>query len=245
MWSKYARIANDLREGIATGTYPAGSSLPPIPELIDTYGVARETVRRAIAALANEGLITPLPGIGTVVRDTSAVNLNSRPADPHPLWTTTAGEGSRMITLESGWTTADHEIAGRLSVPLGDRIIRRLRHYYKGQEVVLLQEQWVTNTVATAVLAATTYDLAGLDEQPADLYSLMRQAGLAPVETTEIVTTRMPGPDEKSVMSMPAGVPVLVTLRVTHGSGHVGLETSSFAACGDRTSQTYTVSVPL
>jgi DNA-binding GntR family transcriptional regulator len=244
MWTKYEKIARDLRDGIAKGEHPPGSALPPIPELMAKYDVARETVRNAIAALANEGLVTPQPGIGTIVRDTGVVNLHSRPAEPHPVWDSTAGADAKTVTVEAAWITADHEIAALLSVELASDVVRRLRHYYKGRDVVLIHEQWITGSVAKAIQTATSYDAASrTDEQPADLYTLMRQAGQSPIETTEVVTTRMPDPAEKEAMNMPAGVPVLVTLRVTRGPENTPLETSSFIACGDRASQTYTVPI--
>lgn len=242
MWSKYERIARELRELITDGTYAPGSALPAIPELMATYGVARETVRNAISALANEGLVTPRSGVGTIVRDTGTVNLHSKPTDPHPVWDSTVGDDSKTVTVEAGHGTADKEIAELLNVEAGDPVVRRVRHYYKGRDVVLLHEQWINGPVAAAILEHTSYDTADATaEQPTDLYSLMRDAQCPPAQTTEVVTTRMPDPDEKEIMNMPAGIPVLVTLRTTHDQQQTALETSSFVACGDRAEQTYTV----
>lgn len=242
MRTKYERIARELREKISDGTYAPGSTLPAIPELIATYGVARETVRNAISALANEGLVTPLSGVGTVVRDTSTVTMHSKPTNPHPPWASTVGDDSRTVTLEAEQTTADGEIAQRLGVEPGDQVVRRLRHYYKGRDVVLLHEQWIKMAVANAILEHTSYNPAdAAAEQTTDLYSLMREAKYIPAQTTEIVTVRMPDPNEKDIMSMPAGIPVLVTLRTTHDQDEKALETSGFVACGDRAEQTYTV----
>lgn len=243
MWTKYERIARDLREGISKGDHPPGSALPAIPELMAKYGVARETVRNAISALANEGLVTPKPGFGTVVRDTGTVNLHSQPSEPHPIWDNTAGEDSTTITVEAEWTTADHEIAGLLAVDQGSAVVRRLRHYTKGRDVVLIHEQWIPGPLAEAIKKSTGYDPGTTDEQPTDVYSLMRQAGRNPGSTTETVTTRMPTPEEREVMSMPAGIPVLVTTRITHDAASSALETSTFGACGDRAAQTYTVPI--
>lgn len=240
MWTKYERIARDLREAIARGEHPSGSVLPPIPELMARYGVARETVRSAISALANEGLVTPQSGIGTVVRDTGIVDLHSQPSQTHPVWDATAGSDARTVTVEARWTTADQEIAERLALEPNSDVVYRLRHYYKGRDIVLIHEQWITGSVASAIIRATSYDPGSMAEQPTDLYSLMTQAGLTPRETTETVTARMPDPNEREIMTMPAGIPVLITLRTTHGQDAV-LETSSFTACGDRASQTYTV----
>jgi len=244
MWSKKQRIAHDLREAIARGDYPAGTALPAITELMATYEVARETVRGAIADLAHEGLVTPRNGIGTIVRDLGRVELRSRPGAAHPEWSNTSGEVASTLTIEAGPATADRKIAERLELSLGDIVIRRIRHYSKGRDVVLLHEQWISGKVAETIRKKTGYDAGNREQQmPHDLYTLMRMAGHPPASTTEVVTTRMPDPSEKETMNMPVGIPVLLTLRVTDGESGEKLETSNFVGCGDRSSQTYTVPI--
>jgi DNA-binding GntR family transcriptional regulator len=63
----WARIADALRERISAGDPPPGSLLPSEAALSGEYGVVRNTVRRALAALEGEGLIQTLPGRGRVV----------------------------------------------------------------------------------------------------------------------------------------------------------------------------------
>jgi DNA-binding GntR family transcriptional regulator len=46
-----------------------GSAVPSESELAREFGVARNTVRRALAELERDGLIVALPGRGRVVRD--------------------------------------------------------------------------------------------------------------------------------------------------------------------------------
>ncbi|MFC5498055.1 GntR family transcriptional regulator [Caenimonas terrae] len=60
---KYHRIYLVLREQLADGCFSAG--LPGELALMDQFGVARVTVRRALEQLAGEGLITRQPGRGT------------------------------------------------------------------------------------------------------------------------------------------------------------------------------------
>src|SRR5439155_12480371 len=67
-WGAYARIADALRERLTAGDPPPGELLPSEAALCDEYGVARNTVRRALAALESEGLIETLPGRGRVAR---------------------------------------------------------------------------------------------------------------------------------------------------------------------------------
>jgi len=64
----WAQIADAQRARIIAGELPPGSLLPSEAVLCGEYGVVRNTVRRALAALEDEGLIETLPGRGRVVR---------------------------------------------------------------------------------------------------------------------------------------------------------------------------------
>jgi len=58
-------IAGALRERIAAGEWSATGRLPAERELAAEYGVARNTVRRAVEAIANDGTIERHIGRGT------------------------------------------------------------------------------------------------------------------------------------------------------------------------------------
>jgi DNA-binding FadR family transcriptional regulator len=60
-----------LRAEITSGTWPVGSRIPTEPELVERLGVARNTVREAIRALAHNGLLDIRQGSGTYVVATS------------------------------------------------------------------------------------------------------------------------------------------------------------------------------
>ncbi|SKA14284.1 Transcriptional regulators [Marinactinospora thermotolerans DSM 45154] len=68
-WRTYTRIAETLRRRIADGDLPPGSALPSEAALGQEFRVSRTTVRRALATLEGDGLVTTLPGTGRVVRD--------------------------------------------------------------------------------------------------------------------------------------------------------------------------------
>jgi GntR family transcriptional regulator len=68
---KYHRIYLVLREQLYEGRFDAG--LPGEIALMQQYGVARVTVRKALERLANEGLIHRAPGRGTTPVKTVAV----------------------------------------------------------------------------------------------------------------------------------------------------------------------------
>lgn len=65
------RVIARLRQQITSGTWPVGSRIPTEPELATQLGVARNTVREAVRALAHNGLLDIRQGSGTWVIATS------------------------------------------------------------------------------------------------------------------------------------------------------------------------------
>ncbi|MEE1930637.1 FadR/GntR family transcriptional regulator [Streptomyces sp. TRM 70351] len=65
------QVIDALRGQITTGEWPVGSRIPTEPELVAQLGVARNTVREAIRALAHNGLLDIRQGSGTYVVATS------------------------------------------------------------------------------------------------------------------------------------------------------------------------------
>ena len=64
---KYTAIYNDLKEKIEEGLYAPQSILPSENILTARYGVSRNTVRRAIARLADESYVQSIHGKGVIV----------------------------------------------------------------------------------------------------------------------------------------------------------------------------------
>jgi DNA-binding FadR family transcriptional regulator len=60
-----------LRRQITSGAWPVGSRIPTETELVEQLGVARNTVREAVRALAHTGLLDIRHGSGSYVRATS------------------------------------------------------------------------------------------------------------------------------------------------------------------------------
>ena len=63
----YRQIADILKRRILSGQYPPDSRIPTESELVEVYEVARTTVRRAVGALRDEGLVYTVPQRGTYV----------------------------------------------------------------------------------------------------------------------------------------------------------------------------------
>lgn len=68
---RYAQVARELKNAIASGVYPVGAHLPTEHQLCEQFGISRFTAREAVRILAAGGLVTRRPRIGTVVTATS------------------------------------------------------------------------------------------------------------------------------------------------------------------------------
>ncbi|HWM37425.1 MAG TPA: FadR/GntR family transcriptional regulator [Streptomyces sp.] len=80
------QVISALRGQITSGEWPVGSRIPTEPELVDQLGVARNTVREAVRALAHNGLLDIRQGSGTYVVATSELAgvMHRRFADADP-----------------------------------------------------------------------------------------------------------------------------------------------------------------
>jgi DNA-binding GntR family transcriptional regulator len=92
----HVQITTDLRGKLNAGTIPAGTALP-MASLAQQWGVCRETVRKALRALENDGLIKRYPQHG----------YRTLPAGS----TTPATEGTQPMTPHRQRAATDHEKA--------------------------------------------------------------------------------------------------------------------------------------
>jgi DNA-binding GntR family transcriptional regulator len=121
----YNRIATALADRIASGVYATGCRLPSGSELCREFGVSPMTVRRALAVLDNQGLISGEKGRGVFARSVdlgdSAFRLDSLTGD----W---LDESAEIRLLSAEMTRADERVARILAVAQGERVVylRRL-----------------------------------------------------------------------------------------------------------------------
>ncbi|GII84616.1 hypothetical protein Ssi03_26060 [Sphaerisporangium siamense] len=64
----YRQVANALRERITSGKIPVGRRIPSLVELEGEFDVARDTLRKAVQVLKDEGLVETVKGMGVYVK---------------------------------------------------------------------------------------------------------------------------------------------------------------------------------
>ncbi len=65
----YQQLATILRARIESGELPPGRVLPSEATLMQQFGIARETARKAVRVLRDEGIVHIVQGRGAYVRD--------------------------------------------------------------------------------------------------------------------------------------------------------------------------------
>jgi DNA-binding GntR family transcriptional regulator len=123
--SAFQTIVETLTERISEGIYSPRSRLPTSPQLCDEFGVSPMTVRRALATLKGQGLISCVQGRGSFVRSPDLSKSTFRLASLSGEWL----DGSAEIRLLSvSMTRADEQTAAMLRVAQGQRVacLRRL-----------------------------------------------------------------------------------------------------------------------
>ena len=119
----WRRVADSIEHGITAGVYASGEKLPAETEIAESYKVNRHTVRRALATLAERGLVRAERGSGTYVE--------ARPI-PYPLRARTrfseivgaGGREPRAELIASRIEPADRDLARRLELAVGTELVR-------------------------------------------------------------------------------------------------------------------------
>ncbi len=75
---KYERLRDHIVSCLESGEISPGDSLPSEQKLVEALGIARSTVRQALATLENEGLVRRVHGKGSFVEDDALRKLEKK-----------------------------------------------------------------------------------------------------------------------------------------------------------------------
>lgn len=120
----WRQIADRIRSAIASGEYDETGKVPPEMVLAAQFGVNRHTVRSALAALAQEGIVQAVQGRGTLILRKERLNF---PISRRTRFNQGIGDQAREkegILLASSEESATADLAARLQLPVGTRLIR-------------------------------------------------------------------------------------------------------------------------
>jgi AcrR family transcriptional regulator len=111
----YARIAAELRGRIERGELGPGQRVPSTREITVRWGVAMATATKVLATLRRDGLVRPVPGVGTVVSDRPPAPPAQPAAAARPPASRAAG-GPARTPADRGPGDAERIVAAAITV---------------------------------------------------------------------------------------------------------------------------------
>ncbi|MEL7296982.1 MAG: GntR family transcriptional regulator [Pseudomonadota bacterium] len=203
---RYEAIRAELLDRIRNNVWPPGFTVPREEDLADEFGVARGTVRRALASLVAAGLLERRKRAGTrVVEPTSHQSTLKIPIIRHEIETQGRDYGYRRLSAAEGADVRDeHELFSGAA----------LRH------VVCLhlgdgKPYQLENRLINVDLVPEALDEAFTEISPNEW--LLAQAPYSSVRTT--MRAAAAGADVATLLSLPEGAPVFVIERITRLDG--------------------------
>ncbi|MFD7547027.1 GntR family transcriptional regulator [Streptomyces sp. NPDC059816] len=235
----FRQVADALRAAITSGVYGPGDKLPSARELAGEYEITHVTASQAVAALKAEGLVESHVGRGVFVR---------APADRRRI-----DRGRGVLSDERGyyfdaqakgwvalapsvlhWGTAPADVATLMGIGADEPTFRRERNM--GPPGSTFPLQLATSYLPERIARGTR--LEERDTGPTGIYGLMEAAGHV-LHWIEVCNARMPTPQERELLRLGDGVPVLRLLRVTRNQHGECLEVNDTRMSAERFEVSY------
>lgn len=213
----FKQIAQQLRDAVTSGSLEPGDKVPSESQLMEQFGVARMTVRQALGDLRAEGLLVAEHGRGVFVRQRPVVRrvASDRFARRHrdegqaAFLAEAEGVGVPSVDqIEVSTEAASTEVRALLALPARSKVIARRRRYLMDGAPVELAESYVPSSIAAGTKVAEE------DTGPGGIYARLEELGHRLKDFSEEVAARMPTPEERRRLQLPAGTPVLTVRRV-------------------------------
>ena len=137
--SRYATLADALREHVLRGEWPPGVAIPSEQTLAANHGVALGTLRRALELLVDDGLIERIHGRGTFVR----TGISGATMLRFFRFRTDQGDVPTSRILSRKRVAAPPDVASRLGAGRGDEVLHLMRVRSLGGAPCLLEHIWL------------------------------------------------------------------------------------------------------
>ncbi|MFM2210292.1 MAG: hypothetical protein RIQ96_1935 [Pseudomonadota bacterium] len=212
---KYHRIYLVLREHLQEGRYERG--LPGELALVQQFGVARVTVRRALEQLASEGLIAREPGRGTrpipVPREPGAVQAAASTPQRAQLTgllenLVTMGLHTSVKVLEARSLPATAQVAQALRIDAGETVHKAVRVRSTREGPLSHITTWVPGRIARA------FTRRELQRKP--ILVLLEESGVQVGRAHQTISARLADDVVAQQLDVAVGSALLAVRRLIH-----------------------------
>lgn len=211
----YVRLKRALRDHIGRGLKP-GDPLPSEADLCRQYRVSRMTVRLALSALDNEGVITRRQGKGTfVAMPKRAAYVPYFGSFTEEMRAQGRAGGTKLVTFEI--IRADARIADRLRLEPHDEVIKIRRVRYADEEPICYQVSYLARSRFPA--------LKSKQIARSSLYTQLESTLGEPLEEAEeSVEALLADPYRAQLLGIKPGAPLLLIERLVFSQSGLAAE---------------------
>jgi GntR family transcriptional regulator len=239
------RIADDFAARIDAGDLAPGTKLPSERTLVQTYGVARNTVQAAMRLLAEAGMVVSHHGKGVYVRqpeplirlgsDRYSPKYRESGLSPFLIECERAGKVGRFEVLSIDRAQPPRDVAERLHVDGSSAsVVRRENIFWADEDPV-----YRVTTYIPWVIAEGTGLLQDVVPHQYGIHGVLEDQGYPMARLHDSAVARMPTLAEKTALHLPAGVPVLDLLHISVRADSTPYEATRFVMRGDMSCLTY------
>jgi len=225
----WAQVLVDLQAGLANGEFD--ERFPTDKQLIEHYGVSRQTVREAVRRLTDEGVIERERGRGTRVHAFRQIG-----GSLESLYEQVQAQGAvQRSVVRVAAVVTEPGIAARLKLPSPARarlvLIERLR--LADEAPLALDRSWLPERLAARLLDA--------DLSHTGVYvELQRRCGVVVDRGSESIRPVLPAPEDRRALQLPRGEAAFAIQRLAL-AGERPVEWRESIVRGDR----YTITLDL
>ena len=220
-------VRSNIEEAIASRRFRPGEKLPNDLELALKYGVNRHTVRYAIRALEQEGLLRVEQGRGTFVVDHPTPYLLS----PQTRLTDnliSQGRLARRKILSAATIPADERLAGYLGLQARDDVLRIDTLSYQDEIPIVIAHSYFP--------ARRTPGLLDKFSGANSISTALRRIGIDDYSQQWVtISARLPSAQEARLLGMSTSAPVFVKESLDC-SGRVPIKFGENVLCAPRIS---------
>lgn len=205
--SRFAEIAQDLRERIALGEFGEAGAIDSEAQLCARYAVSRPTVRRALELLREEGLVAPRVGAGWFVTGSSFHQRLALGSFRHaPSAVAGAGKRADRRVVEFGLQRAPDSLAAALGLAAGSTVLHCHWVRLVDGEGLDVASEWVPRDLSGPISPDNA--------SSPGIWETIGRHGHRIVGVRQLVTAGLASDSDAELLGVAAGEPLLLVRRV-------------------------------
>ncbi|QRM32814.1 phosphonate metabolism transcriptional regulator PhnF [Microvirga sp. VF16] len=224
---RWEYVRAKIEENIASDRFAPGEKLPNDIELARLYGVNRHTVRYAIRALEQQGLLRVEQGRGTfVVENTTPYLLSTETRLTDNLLA--HGRLARRTILSGGTGPADDRLAKHLALKPGDDVLRIDTLSYQDEIPIVIAHSYFPAQRVPGLLD----EFSGVNS----ISTALKRVGITSYSQQWVqINARMPTEEEARLLGMSTVSPVFIKENLDCSDG-VPIKYGENVLCASRIS---------